>query len=77
MQVVKTVWPEYNRTTSQYRAPSADLSRDPETGRIFWTKESWSGGRIEVLEEGAPLKDTVLVPVGGYLVARFKADNPG
>ena len=25
----------------------------------------------------APLKDTVMVPYGGYVVVYFKADNPG
>ena len=25
----------------------------------------------------APIKDTVIVPDGGYTVIRFKADNPG
>jgi L-ascorbate oxidase len=25
----------------------------------------------------APLKDTVTVPVGGYTIIRFRANNPG
>ena len=30
-----------------------------------------------IVTQGAPLKDSIAVPVGGYVVIRFKADNPG
>lgn len=35
-----------------------------------------AGGITRKLQD-APLKDTVLVPNGGYTVIRFTADNPG
>ncbi|XP_060065507.1 uncharacterized protein LOC132545853 [Ylistrum balloti] len=43
-----------------------------------WANSSWNGGNIPglVLENTAQ-KDTVIVPTHGYVVIRFKADNPG
>ena len=39
---------------------------------------TWLGGNIPGLNEiNPPLKDTVIVPAGGYVVIRFLADNPG
>ena len=38
----------------------------------------WTDGRTNFGEGTAsPRKDTVIVPVGGYVVIRFEADNPG
>jgi L-ascorbate oxidase len=34
-------------------------------------------GGISRRLKGAPLKDTITVPDGGYTIIRFKADNPG
>lgn len=34
-------------------------------------------GKINRTRSGAPYKDTVTVPDGGYVVLRFRADNPG
>ena len=43
-----------------------------------WSNSSWSDGDIpDIISKGAPLKDTITVPIGGYVVTRFKADNPG
>ena len=43
-----------------------------------WSDPSWDEGNIpDIITHGAPLKDTVLVPAGGYVVIRFMADNPG
>ncbi len=43
-----------------------------------WADPTWAGGNLpEMVTHGAPLKDTVLVPAGGYVVIRFLADNPG
>lgn len=38
----------------------------------------WSDKSLGVMNvDRPPLKDTVLVPVGGYVVVRFYTDNPG
>ena len=40
---------------------------------------SWAraGGPVEPNFARAPLKDTIMVPGGGYVWVRLKADNPG
>ncbi|KAL3853426.1 hypothetical protein ACJMK2_016981 [Sinanodonta woodiana] len=43
-----------------------------------WSDRSWIKGNVPGLKfEKAPLKDTLVVPSGGYAVVRFRADNPG
>ncbi|XP_021349767.1 L-ascorbate oxidase-like [Mizuhopecten yessoensis] len=44
----------------------------------IWADETWNGGNVPdlVLNDTAQ-KDTILVPTDGYVVIRFKADNPG
>lgn len=40
-----------------------------------WIKKSNSIHGIKLLHP--PVKDTIIVPSGGYVVIRFKANNPG
>lgn len=40
-------------------------------------KELEDAGKIKRRLHGAPKKDTVTVPDGGYTIIRFYADNPG
>ena len=43
-----------------------------------WKNASWSNGNHPSLNwNNPPQKDTIIVPTGGYVVIRFKADNPG
>ncbi|KAK3102208.1 hypothetical protein FSP39_009609 [Pinctada imbricata] len=43
-----------------------------------WANSTWEGNNVDGLNLDNPiLKDTVIVPSGGYIVIRFKADNPG
>ncbi|XP_069115398.1 uncharacterized protein [Argopecten irradians] len=43
-----------------------------------WKNETWNNGNVPGLVlDGAAQKDTVIVPTHGYVVIRFKADNPG
>ncbi|XP_033729883.1 oxydoreductase ptaK-like [Pecten maximus] len=44
----------------------------------IWANASWNGGNVPglVLDNTAQ-KDTIIVPTHGYVVIRFKADNPG
>ncbi|XP_021372029.1 laccase-6-like [Mizuhopecten yessoensis] len=44
----------------------------------IWANETWNGGNVPnlVLNDTAQ-KDTIIVPTHGYVVIRFKADNPG
>ncbi|KAL8577208.1 hypothetical protein ACOMHN_061335 [Nucella lapillus] len=55
--------------------------RDAEEREPFITKERFleldRKGLIDRRLHGAPLKDTLPVPNGGYLILRIFADNPG
>ncbi|XP_052080741.1 uncharacterized protein LOC127718725 [Mytilus californianus] len=43
-----------------------------------WRNESWTNGKHPDLNwHNPPQKDTIIIPTGGYVVIRFKADNPG
>lgn len=43
-----------------------------------WRNSTWSNGNHPSLNwDNPPQKDTIIVPTGGYVVIRFKADNPG
>uniref|UniRef100_A0A1X7SEA3 Plastocyanin-like domain-containing protein n=1 Tax=Amphimedon queenslandica TaxID=400682 RepID=A0A1X7SEA3_AMPQE len=54
-------------------------------GKDLCTNPSWEPGRDYSTRTGvtgrvsstAPLKDTLLIPAGGYAVVYFKTDNPG
>ena len=85
--VLKVVYPPvYNDTKSVCKWPEGDphptcLSTDDIVcleGSGFGANCSFKPGREPVLNlDRPPLKDTVVVPAGGYTVIRFKADNPG
>ncbi|XP_063411957.1 uncharacterized protein LOC134694824 isoform X2 [Mytilus trossulus] len=43
-----------------------------------WRNENWTEGRHPDLNwNNPPQKDTIIIPSGGYVIIRFKADNPG
>ncbi|KAK0401246.1 hypothetical protein QR680_015666 [Steinernema hermaphroditum] len=44
---------------------------------VTWTNHSWANGNVDGFMKQPCLKDTVLVPSGGYVVLRFRAVNPG
>ena len=44
--------------------------------QVTWT-EGKRPGKVNISNNFAPLKDTVVIPSGGYVVVRFEANNPG
>ena len=80
-QVIKIVWPTYNRVTGKFIRQTPDIQCAEEHGGCrnpVWTDRSWDGGNVPgVVSDSAVQKDTVIVPVGGYVIIRFKTDNPG
>lgn len=79
LQIVKIGWPEYNTTTGSFIKNSEDINcLVPSCNKATWADSSWKDGNIpDITLAGAPEKDTISLPIGGYVVARFKADNPG
>ncbi|XP_013385769.1 L-ascorbate oxidase [Lingula anatina] len=80
-----TVW---NNTARRIRPPDVNANANTNTSDVgagdvgaggvgaggVGAAEPWIP-EINVIDP--PLKDTVVVPVGGYVVVRFRADNPG
>ena len=78
-QIVDVGFPLYDPDTSVVVYGTPDISSEGGFGRVNnWTDPSWAGGRRPwMLGPRAPRKDTVGIPVGGYLVMRFRADSAG
>ncbi|CAL1531522.1 unnamed protein product [Lymnaea stagnalis] len=83
--VVKIGYPTYNRTTGKILHDNLDIDCQGNADReksfcnvAKWANSSWGGNTVPGLElEFPPVKDTITVPTGGYVVVRIRADNPG
>ena len=75
--VVDIRFGEYDNKSGELMNLNQDINC---TGQNLCTKPKWA---MNVSRDysteitNAPLKDTILVPFGGYAVVYFKADNPG
>jgi FtsP/CotA-like multicopper oxidase with cupredoxin domain len=83
--VVKMGYGQYDNVTGKVIGDNLDIDcqGNPDREKSFcysatWANSSWGGDNIPGLNLARPpLKDTVIVPSGGYVILRFKADNPG
>lgn len=78
--MLKTGFPTYDENGT-YLSDNADIMC-ADTGMrrcnaARWNDATWRGDTVPGLSAKPVIKDTVIVPVGGYVVLRFKADNPG
>lgn len=76
---MKTAYPEFNLKTGLVTNFSKDIECEDETClKPRWSNKEWAGGNLPDLNlRNPPLKDTVVVPRGGYVVLRYYLDNPG
>ncbi|XP_074657288.1 uncharacterized protein LOC141910494 [Tubulanus polymorphus] len=77
--VVKVGLPKLN-STGQFAGENDDIVCDEDNycNRPRWRNPKWGGNNIPGLNlNDPPSKDTVLIPRGGYVIIRFKSDNPG
>ncbi|CAD5212702.1 unnamed protein product [Bursaphelenchus okinawaensis] len=44
---------------------------------LKWTYPEWSDGHLEGMEANPTYRDTINIPLGGYITIRFRATNPG
>merc|ERR1712004_417116 len=75
-QVIGVGWPQYNDTGITNQG-TMDIH---ETNHRYtqWADETWKNGKNPYLKgPDAARKDTINAILGGYVVWRFKADNPG
>ncbi|KAL3866697.1 hypothetical protein ACJMK2_043978 [Sinanodonta woodiana] len=83
--LIKMGYGQYNETTAKITGDNLDINcrGNPDRSMTFcnnatWANTSWLGGNVPGVELERPLrKDTIIVPTGGYVVIRLKADNPG
>ncbi|KAH3694261.1 hypothetical protein DPMN_081701 [Dreissena polymorpha] len=77
---------QYNSTTAEIIGDNPDInctgpgkdSKKSFCTNATWSNSSWLNGNVPNIELNHPLrKDTIIVPTGGYVVLRIKADNPG
>ncbi|KAK2168045.1 hypothetical protein LSH36_21g09034 [Paralvinella palmiformis] len=79
-QVIKIGYPKYDVTTGKVLGQSEDVRcADGEMHCNYpeWTNKSWINGNLPGVASDVIRKDTVAIPVGGYVVIRFETTNPG
>ncbi|XP_070535321.1 uncharacterized protein [Ptychodera flava] len=77
--VVKTGFAQYD-ANGKYIADNEDIDcgGQERCNNAKWRDPNWAGDNIPGLNlVNPPMKDTIIVPVGGYVVVRYVADNPG
>jgi hypothetical protein len=81
--VVAVGYPLYNSTTRLFRKSNTDINcpDDSYCNDATWSDQGWNNGNVAQATianlNNPPKKDTVLIPVGGYVVLRFRSDNSG
>ncbi|KAL3853447.1 hypothetical protein ACJMK2_016983 [Sinanodonta woodiana] len=83
--VMKMGYGKYNRKTGKFYRDNLDINCRGNINREqsycnnpTWSTTKWRNGNVPDLElDRPPIKDTVVIPSGGYVVIRFLADNPG
>ncbi|XP_059140776.1 uncharacterized protein LOC131928705 [Physella acuta] len=83
--LVKMGYPEFHNETGLFVSENTDINctrnvtiKNSFCNKAFWANSTWGGNNIEGIElDYPPMKDTIVVPTGGYAVIRIRADNPG
>nr|XP_034323515.1 laccase-24 [Crassostrea gigas] len=81
--VMKMGFGTYNETSGKFLLSSDDiacLGNKSYCNVASWANSNWTTteNNIPGLQlEYPPEKDTIIVPTGGYVIIRFKANNPG
>ncbi|XP_022337732.2 uncharacterized protein LOC111133551 [Crassostrea virginica] len=81
--VMKMGFGKYDENSAKFLASTTDiecLGTKNYCNSAKWTNETWrlSANDIPDLQlKYPPEKDTIIVPTGGYVIIRFKANNPG
>ncbi|XP_076442624.1 uncharacterized protein LOC143281319 [Babylonia areolata] len=77
--VVKMGYPDYDPNTGHFVRDNEDVECvDTFCNKARWTNRSWTPNDVPGLNLLNPIrKDTIIVPTGGYVVLRLRADNPG
>ncbi|XP_078312878.1 uncharacterized protein LOC111102119 [Crassostrea virginica] len=82
--VVKIGFGTYDRVSAKYLQETNDIHCDGRMKPSMCNSERWKVSTWDtpnaipgIKLKNPPIKDTIVVPSGGYVVIRFKAKNPG
>ncbi|KAI6187101.1 hypothetical protein M3Y98_00205900 [Aphelenchoides besseyi] len=79
--LVKWASPEYVKGSGEkLKHFNRDITCENPASGCFdghWTNSSWSRGNLAGMSASPALRDTVIVPYGGYIVIRFRAEKAG
>ena len=76
--VVKVGYPYYGSITGNTFAPNPDIRcHNDDFSNATWTDPNWHHVIADLNLRNPPVKDTVNIPMSGYVVIRFSANNPG
>ncbi|XP_059140775.1 uncharacterized protein LOC131928704 [Physella acuta] len=83
--LVKMGYPEYDKVTGLFVSENTDINctrnsslENSFCNKAFWANSTWGGNNIDGIDlDYPPMKDTIIVPTGGYAVIRIRANNPG
>ncbi|KAL7070705.1 hypothetical protein ACQ4LE_009858 [Meloidogyne hapla] len=68
---------EGNGTLKGFNKNLECLGKSNRCAEIKWSNKNWEGGEIPEINKNPVLRDTVVVPAKGFVVLRFRANNPG
>uniref|UniRef100_A0A7E4WDR5 Plastocyanin-like domain-containing protein n=1 Tax=Panagrellus redivivus TaxID=6233 RepID=A0A7E4WDR5_PANRE len=77
--LLKMGFPEYNETNFLKQSnQDIDCNHTSHCNEKQWRNSTWLNGRVPEIDTiNTPVRDTVMIPMGGYIVIRFRATNPG
>ncbi|XP_061171405.1 uncharacterized protein LOC133180951 [Saccostrea echinata] len=80
--VYKMGFGEYNQNTAKFVSETEDIECQRTNTTNYcnsakWRNETWNSYIPGSKTSYPPEKDTIIIPTGGYVVIRFKANNPG
>ncbi|XP_061175858.1 uncharacterized protein LOC133184799 [Saccostrea echinata] len=86
-ELLKMGFPVTDKTNGNIISPNKDIKckRNIQISKemtlcsdVVWSDSSWHNGNAPGLNlKNPPNKDTVIIPSGGYVVIRIRANNPG
>uniref|UniRef100_A0A914CDD9 L-ascorbate oxidase n=1 Tax=Acrobeloides nanus TaxID=290746 RepID=A0A914CDD9_9BILA len=76
--VMKVVYPPGYTQNGLLNSVNSDIPCTTNTCYgLKWRNSSWLNGNVDGMNKNPSFRDTIALPIGGYVVIRFRADNPG
>ncbi|CAD5218069.1 unnamed protein product [Bursaphelenchus xylophilus] len=77
--LVKVGFPQYdqNMMVTDMNPDIPCLNTTTRCVDLRWTYPEWSDGNLDGMEKNPSYRDTINIPLGGYITIRFRASNPG